>query len=110
MDKAMPALLPLIDSVEIDKKSDLMFEQAEATKGKEREKLFNKAIIFGYQRSTTRQIAKSLDISEGTLYRYIGSKKDILHLICLVPLLHINETPSQKTQNRASITHYKQID
>ena len=28
----------------------------------------------------------------------------------LSPLLDINETPTQKTQNRASITHYKQID
>ena len=36
----------------------------------------------GYQGSTMRQLAKASGMSEGNLYRYIGSKEDILHLIC----------------------------
>jgi TetR/AcrR family transcriptional regulator, cholesterol catabolism regulator len=36
----------------------------------------------GYRGATTRQLAASLGMSEGNLYRYIGSKEDILHLIC----------------------------
>ena len=36
----------------------------------------------GYKGATTRQLAKACGMSEGALYRYIGSKSDILHLIC----------------------------
>ena len=37
----------------------------------------------GYRGTTTRELAKLLGMSTGNLYRYIGSKEDILHLICL---------------------------
>jgi AcrR family transcriptional regulator len=37
----------------------------------------------GYKGTTTREIAKACGMSEGSLYRYIGSKDDILHLICM---------------------------
>lgn len=37
----------------------------------------------GYKATTTREIAKACGMSEGALYRYIGSKDDILHLICI---------------------------
>lgn len=32
----------------------------------------------GYQRATTREIADAADVSEGTLYNYFGSKRDLL--------------------------------
>jgi len=37
----------------------------------------------GYKGTTTRELAKACGMSEGALYRYIGSKADVLHLICL---------------------------
>lgn len=35
----------------------------------------------GYKATTTRQIAKACGMSEASVYRYIGCKDDILHLI-----------------------------
>lgn len=32
----------------------------------------------GYERATTREIADAADVSEGTLYNYFGSKRDLL--------------------------------
>jgi len=37
----------------------------------------------GYQQTTMRDIGKALKMAPGSLYHYIGSKKDILHLIVL---------------------------
>lgn len=37
----------------------------------------------GYDRTTVRELAKSCGITEGAIYRYIGSKNDILHLLLL---------------------------
>jgi AcrR family transcriptional regulator len=37
----------------------------------------------GYKSATTRELARACGMSEGALYRYIGSKSDILHLLCL---------------------------
>ncbi|KYG29266.1 TetR/AcrR family transcriptional regulator [Alkalihalobacillus trypoxylicola] len=36
----------------------------------------------GFHRTTTREIAKEAGFSIGTLYEYIGSKEDILYLVC----------------------------
>ena len=36
----------------------------------------------GYHGTTMRELARACTISEGSIYRYIGSKDDILHLIC----------------------------
>jgi len=36
----------------------------------------------GYRGTTMRALAKTCRMSEGGLYRYIGSKDDIIHLIC----------------------------
>lgn len=36
----------------------------------------------GFHRTTTREIAKEAGFSIGTLYEYIGTKEDILYLIC----------------------------
>ncbi|MDG5787354.1 TetR/AcrR family transcriptional regulator [Evansella sp. AB-P1] len=41
--------------------------------------LFNKK---GYHGTTTRELAKVSGFSIGTLYEYIGSKEDILYLVC----------------------------
>lgn len=37
----------------------------------------------GYRGSRMREIAQACGMSEGAIYRYIGSKDDILHLICV---------------------------
>jgi TetR/AcrR family transcriptional regulator, cholesterol catabolism regulator len=41
--------------------------------------LFNEK---GYHKATTREVAKASGFSIGTLYEYIGSKEDILYLVC----------------------------
>ncbi len=37
----------------------------------------------GYDRTTVRELAKACGMTEGAIYRYIGSKNDILHLLLL---------------------------
>jgi AcrR family transcriptional regulator len=37
----------------------------------------------GYKETKLREIAQACNMPEGTIYRYIGSKDDLLHLICL---------------------------
>ena len=37
----------------------------------------------GYHAATIRDLAKACGMSDATLYRYIGSKDDILHLMCV---------------------------
>jgi len=37
----------------------------------------------GYDRTTMRELAESCKMTEGAIYRYIGSKDDILHLLLL---------------------------
>jgi len=37
----------------------------------------------GYERTTMRDIGKACGMAPGSLYHYIGSKQDILHLICV---------------------------
>ena len=37
----------------------------------------------GYRGATIREIAQACGMSEGAIYRYIGSKNDLLHLICV---------------------------
>lgn len=41
--------------------------------------LFNEK---GYHKATTREVAQASGFSIGTLYEYIGSKEDILYLVC----------------------------
>lgn len=41
--------------------------------------LFNEK---GYHKATTREVARASGFSIGTLYEYIGSKEDILYLVC----------------------------
>lgn len=36
----------------------------------------------GYERSTVREIAAKVGMAPGNIYRYVGSKNDILHLLC----------------------------
>lgn len=36
----------------------------------------------GFHRTTTREMAKEAGFSIGTLYEYIGSKEDVLYLVC----------------------------
>ena len=36
----------------------------------------------GFHKTTTRQIARSANISIGSLYEYVASKEDILYLVC----------------------------
>jgi len=46
-------------------------------------KALNLFLTNGYDRTTIREIAESCSMREGTIYRYIGSKDDILHLLLL---------------------------
>lgn len=50
----------------------------------------------GFHRATTREIAKESGFSIGTLYEYIGSKEDILYLVCDA----IYDEVSQKLKSR----------
>ncbi|KYP80873.1 TetR/AcrR family transcriptional regulator [Ferroacidibacillus organovorans] len=51
-----------------------------------REQIVNAATTLflkkGYHRTTTREIARESGLGTGTLYEYIGSKEDILLLVC----------------------------
>jgi AcrR family transcriptional regulator len=53
---------------------------------KRREQMIKGAVILfkdkGFHRTTTREIAKESGFSIGTLYEYIGSKEDVLYLVC----------------------------
>lgn len=39
-------------------------------------------IKHGYHKTTTRMIAKAAGFSIGSLYEYVGSKEDVLYLVC----------------------------
>ena len=39
-------------------------------------------VRHGFHDTTTRQIARAAGISVGSLYEYVGSKEDILYLVC----------------------------
>ncbi|MFC5712930.1 TetR/AcrR family transcriptional regulator [Thalassorhabdus alkalitolerans] len=51
-----------------------------------REQMVNAAVVLlkkkGFDRITTREIAREAGFSIGTLYEYIGRKEDILYLVC----------------------------
>ncbi|MBU8905852.1 TetR/AcrR family transcriptional regulator [Desertibacillus haloalkaliphilus] len=53
---------------------------------KRREQMIKGAVTLfkqkGFHRTTTREIAKESGFSIGTLYEYIGSKEDVLYLVC----------------------------
>ena len=42
----------------------------------------NLFIKHGYHKTTTRMIAKAAGFSIGSLYEYVGSKEDVLYLVC----------------------------
>ena len=39
-------------------------------------------VAHGYHKTTTRMIAKAAGFSIGSLYEYVGSKEDVLYLVC----------------------------
>ena len=39
-------------------------------------------IAQGFHKTTTRQIARAAGVSIGSLYEYVGSKEDVLYLVC----------------------------
>jgi len=39
-------------------------------------------VDHGYHKTTTRMIAKAAGFSIGSLYEYVGSKEDVLYLVC----------------------------
>ncbi|MBM7840618.1 AcrR family transcriptional regulator [Alkalihalobacillus xiaoxiensis] len=53
---------------------------------KRREQMIKGAVSLfiekGFHRTTTREIAKESGFSIGTLYEYIGTKEDVLYLVC----------------------------
>ena len=42
----------------------------------------NLFVAHGYHKTTTRMIAREAGFSIGSLYEYVGSKEDILYLVC----------------------------
>lgn len=63
------------------------YSNDEALVHKRREHIAQSAIkVFfekGHKATTMRELARACGMAQGTLYHYIGSKDDILHLICI---------------------------
>jgi len=60
----------------------------------------NLFIEHGYHKTTTRMIAKAANFSIGSLYEYIGSKEDLLYLVCKT----IHEEVQKAVENALSDT------
>ncbi|WP_096437673.1 TetR/AcrR family transcriptional regulator [Alteribacter populi] len=69
--------------------------------------LFNEK---GYHRTTTREVAQESGFSIGTLYEYIGSKEDILYLVCDAVYDQVVEKWAQlMDENLSGIERLKQV-
>lgn len=70
---------------------------------KRREQMIKAAVnLFkqkGFHRTTTREIAKESGFSIGTLYEYIGSKEDILYLVCDAIYDEVSERLKKRLKN-----------
>lgn len=64
----------------------------------------------GFHRTTTREIAKESGFSIGTLYEYIGSKEDVLYLVCDAIYEEVRDRVQQylDTTNSSGIERLKQ--
>jgi len=73
-------LTPIIRHIRTySKNENLVKEKRELIAG-EALKLF---LVNGYVKTTIRELAEACELTEGAIYRYIGSKDDILHLFLL---------------------------
>ncbi|HEY85126.1 MAG TPA: TetR/AcrR family transcriptional regulator [Chloroflexi bacterium] len=72
------------------------------------------ATIFsekGFERATTREIAAAADVSEGTIYNYFGSKRDLLlglvQTIADETIQELNDSPLGNVEDtmRRALTH-----
>ncbi|WP_247747276.1 TetR/AcrR family transcriptional regulator [Alkalihalobacillus sp. BA299] len=80
---------------------------------KRREQMIKGAVnLFkekGFHRTTTREIAKESGFSIGTLYEYIGSKEDVLYLVCDSIYEEVSDRLKQYLDyNRSGIDRLKQ--
>lgn len=81
---------------------------------KRREQMIKGAVnLFkqkGFHRTTTREIAKESGFSIGTLYEYIGSKEDVLYLVCDAIYEEVRERVDQylDTTNTSGIERLKE--
>lgn len=70
---------------------------------KRREQMIKASVILfkqkGFHRTTTREIAKESGFSIGTLYEYIGSKEDILYLVCDAIYDEVSERLKKRLKN-----------
>jgi len=48
-------------------------------------------VEYGYHKTTTRMIAKEAGFSIGSLYEYVGSKEDVLYLVCEAIHIEVNK-------------------
>ena len=48
-------------------------------------------VEHGYHKTTTRMIAKEAGFSIGSLYEYVGSKEDVLYLVCEAIHIEVNK-------------------
>jgi TetR/AcrR family transcriptional regulator, cholesterol catabolism regulator len=62
----------------------------------------------GYHRTNTAAIANACNMSEGSLYRYIGARDDILYLI-LKRMVNIDEKVCAVNLDAPDIVSYKQV-
>ncbi|MDE5414666.1 TetR/AcrR family transcriptional regulator [Alkalihalobacterium chitinilyticum] len=73
---------------------------------KRREQMIKGAVnLFkekGFHRTTTREIAKESGFSIGTLYEYIGSKEDVLYLVCDAIYEEVRDRLKQYLDNDSS--------
>ncbi len=78
---------------------------------KRREQMIKGAVkLFkekGFHRATTREIAKAAGFSIGTLYEYIGTKEDVLYLVCDNIYNEVNARLSLLTTDDGTLTSLK---
>ena len=70
---------PEVKNVETQVKDTILVEQRRRQIVEAAVRLFIKK---GFHKTTTREIAKVAGFSIGSLYEYIGSKEDVLFLVC----------------------------
>lgn len=73
---------------------------------KRREQMIKGAVSLfiekGFHRTTTREIAKQSGFSIGTLYEYIGSKEDVLYLVCDAIYEEVSDRLRQQLDTKGS--------
>ena len=62
-------------------------------------------VEHGYHKTTTRMIAKEAGFSIGSLYEYVGSKEDVLYLVCEAIHIEVNKAVEETLSCSGQGTH-----